>query len=108
MDAFATYNYVEIEASPTISVVAGPPVRYKAVLPSLSLAGQPLRLGFKGEDKWGNPSDQAQSRYTLRSNLRMARMPESFEMAKTTRCIRSSRRSMNCMRCNAVIARRAS
>ncbi|KAK51056.1 PF12228 domain protein [Bordetella bronchiseptica GA96-01] len=81
VDAFATYNYVEIEASPTISVVAGPPVRYKAVLPSLSLAGQPLRLGFKGEDKWGNPSDQAQGRYTLRSNLRMARMPESFEMA---------------------------
>lgn len=47
-----------------------------------SVAGRPAAApGLQGRGQMGQPSDQAQSRYTLRSNLRMARMPESFEMA---------------------------
>jgi hypothetical protein len=40
VDAFATYNYVELPIQPTISVVAGPPVLYKAILPTQRQAGQ--------------------------------------------------------------------
>jgi len=80
VDAFATYQYTELGQSPTISVAAGPPVAYKAVLPTLRRAGQPFRLGFKGEDKWGNPSHRAGGRYDVRSNLPVEGLPQRFEM----------------------------
>lgn len=80
VDAFATYHYVELESSPTISVIAGPPVAYKALLPSLAKQGEPIRLGFKGEDKWGNPSHRAAGNYNLRANLAVTGLPESFSM----------------------------
>ena len=35
VDAFATYNYVELPAQPTVAIVAGPPASWKAVLPTL-------------------------------------------------------------------------
>ncbi|ARP80764.1 DUF3604 domain-containing protein [Bordetella genomosp. 8] len=78
VDAFATYNYTELPSSPTISVVAGPAASYKAVLPSLVELGQPVRLGFKGEDKWGNPSHRVAGTFTLRSNLDVAGLPAGF------------------------------
>lgn len=81
VDAFATYHYVELEESPTISIVAGPPVLFKAILPSLARVGEPFKLGFKGEDKWGNPSHLVEGRFELRSNLAMKSLPSSFDMA---------------------------
>ncbi|RSE99889.1 DUF3604 domain-containing protein [Achromobacter aegrifaciens] len=80
VDAFATYNYTELQHSPTIAVVAGPPVAYKAILPSQAVAGVPFGLGFKGEDKWGNPSDQVTGEFTLRSSLPLRGLPATFTM----------------------------
>jgi len=40
VDAFATYNYVELPVQPTVSVVAGPPAIWKAVLPTLRRCGE--------------------------------------------------------------------
>lgn len=80
VDAFATYNYTELQHSPTIAVVAGPPVAYKAILPSQAVAGEPFSLGFKGEDKWGNPSDQVAGEFTLRSSLPLRGLPATFLM----------------------------
>ncbi|NYT36495.1 DUF3604 domain-containing protein [Allopusillimonas soli] len=82
VDAFATYEYVELPESPSIAIVAGPPVSYKAVLPTLIRVGEPFKLGFKGEDKWGNPSDQLQGEFTLRSNLSLKHMLASFRMER--------------------------
>ena len=50
-DPFATYNYVELPLQPTISIVAGPPVAWKAILPTLRRCGQGFGLGFKGDRK---------------------------------------------------------
>jgi hypothetical protein len=58
VDAFATYNYTELPNQPVISIVAGPPVMFKAILPTQRRVGEPFRFGFKGEDKWGNPSNR--------------------------------------------------
>lgn len=80
VDAFATYNYTELQHSPTIAVVAGPPVAYKAILPTLAAVGVPFSLGFKGEDKWGNPSDRVTGRFTLRANLPLRGLPDAFSM----------------------------
>jgi hypothetical protein len=84
VDAFAAYEYAEIENSPTISVVAGPPVLYKAILPTQSKTGETFKLGFKGEDKWGNPSHRIQGRFELRSSLPVRNLPASIAIEKGT------------------------
>ncbi|GAB2888963.1 CehA/McbA family metallohydrolase domain-containing protein [Paralcaligenes ginsengisoli] len=81
VDAFATYQYVELEQSPVISVVAGPPLGFKAILPTLVRAGEPFRFGFKGEDKWGNPSHCVTGTFEVRSNFPIENLPASFDMS---------------------------
>ena len=80
VDAFATYNFVELPEQPTIAVVAGPPVLYKAILPTLRRVGDRFRLGFKGEDRWGNPSHQVDGTFALRPSLPVEGLPERFAM----------------------------
>jgi hypothetical protein len=82
VDAFATCDYVELPEQPTISIVAGPPVAWKAVLPTLRGCGERFRLGFKGEDKWGNPSDQVEGTFALRANRPVRGLPEIFSMER--------------------------
>lgn len=76
VDAWATYNYVELPEQPCIAVVAGAPVLYKAILPTLRERGEPFRLGFKGEDKWGNPSDKVNLMVHFVANVKIAGLPE--------------------------------
>ena len=88
VDAWATYNYVELPKQPSISVVAGAPVLYKAILPTLRGRGQPFRFGFKGEDKWGNPSHKADLTVHFVANLDIDGLPDTLrirpgEYAKT-------------------------
>ena len=75
VDAFATYNYVELPEQPSFAIVAGPAVTWKALLPTLRRTGETFRLGFKGEDKWGNPSDQVDGRFQLSANLPVDGLP---------------------------------
>jgi hypothetical protein len=82
VDAFATYNYVELPIQPTISIVSGPPATWKAVLPTLRRCAEGFRLGFKGEDKWGNPSDQVEGVFSLRANRPIRGLPETFSMRR--------------------------
>jgi hypothetical protein len=81
-DPFAMYNYVELPVQPCIPIVAGPPVGWKAVLPTLRRRGQPFRLGFKGEDAWGNPSDQLDGTFILRANRNVTGLPEYITMRR--------------------------
>jgi Protein of unknown function (DUF3604) len=80
VDAFATYNFVELPSQPVISVIAGPPALYKAILPTLRRRGQPFTLGFKGEDRWGNPSHRVEGSFQLRPSLPVDGLPERFTM----------------------------
>ncbi|HET8610313.1 MAG TPA: DUF3604 domain-containing protein [Burkholderiales bacterium] len=77
-DVFAAYNYVELPQQPFISVVAGPPVSYKAILPTLRRVDQPFKLGFKGEDKWGNPSHKVDLTIRLATNLKVEGLPDKL------------------------------
>ena len=79
VDAFAAYNYVELPVQPVVAIVAGPPVLYKAILPTVRRAGQTFSLGFKGEDKWGNPSHLVDGTFGLRANVPVAGLPASIE-----------------------------
>src|SRR3954454_5004170 len=82
VDAFATYNYVELPVQPTITIVAGPPASWKAVLPTLRRVGERFRLGFKAEDKWENPSDQVEGLFSLRANHPIRDLPGAFSMRR--------------------------
>ncbi len=88
VDPWATYNYVELPASPTIAVVAGPPVAWKAVLPTLRRAGQSFSLGFKGEDRWGNPSHRMPGRYRLAASIPVQGLPEWLDVSDGTHASR--------------------
>lgn len=74
-DVCAVGHYVPIPNSPAISIVPGPPERWRLVLPSLRRPGESFRLGVKAEDLWGNPSDQVAGRFRLRANLDVDGLP---------------------------------
>lgn len=82
VDAIATCDYVELPVQPTIAIVAGPPVAWKAVLPTLRRCSEHFRLGFKGEDRWGNPSDQVEGVFSLRANLPVDGLPETMSLRR--------------------------
>ncbi len=76
IDAIATYNYVELPQQPVIKLIPGPPVLWKAVMPTSQIIGSAFRLSLKGEDKWGNPSDQCDRTVRLHSNLPIDGLPD--------------------------------
>jgi len=77
VDAFATYNYVELPEQPEIRIVPRAPVLWKAILPTLRRRNQTFRPAIKGEDEWGNPSDKGDRTFGLRANLPVAGLPDS-------------------------------
>jgi hypothetical protein len=79
VDPIATYSYQPLPEQPTIAIVPGPAERWQAVLPTLARAGEPFRLSIKAEDKWGNPSDKAEARLTLRASRPVAGLPETLD-----------------------------
>ena len=81
VDAIATYNYVELPKSPEIAIVSGPPTMSKAVVPTLRRAGETFALKLKGEDRWGNPSDKADTTFALRANRPVAGLPDRVSFA---------------------------
>ena len=82
VDAIATYNYVELPQQPTIEIIPGVPVMYKAVLPTLRRCGEPFRLCLKGEDQWGNPSNLCEQSFQLSSNLDVSGLAEMVKFDK--------------------------
>ncbi|MBM3530892.1 MAG: DUF3604 domain-containing protein [Alphaproteobacteria bacterium] len=76
VDAFATYEFCEIE-HPAFDLVAGEAASWKAILPSLAVAGEPFRLAIVAEDAWGNPTDKADAVLTLQSSQALRGLPPS-------------------------------
>ena len=76
VDAIAVYNYVELPEQPIISIIPGPPVLWKGVLPTQRLTDDKFSLKIKAEDKWGNPSDLCDCTLTLRANITVEGLPE--------------------------------
>ena len=83
-DPIATYDYVALPESPKVSVVPGPGVLWRAVLPTVARAGEPFRLSIKADDKWGNPSSLVDRTLRLEADRPVAGMPESLRFAAGT------------------------
>ncbi|GKX32943.1 MAG: DUF3604 domain-containing protein [Rhizobiaceae bacterium MnEN-MB40S] len=88
VDAIATYDYVALPESPKVSIIPGPPVHWKAVLPTLVKTGEPFALGLKGEDRWRNPSRLDGMRFAIKPNAAFDGLPASIEASPGGRSIR--------------------
>ena len=77
VDPIATYNYQPLTDQPVIKIVPGKPEQYIAVWPTLSRAGERFTLKLKGEDKWGNPSDQCDTTLRLKASASVEKLPET-------------------------------
>ncbi|MCP4388573.1 MAG: DUF3604 domain-containing protein [Gammaproteobacteria bacterium] len=75
VDAIATYNYVELPQQPEIKIIPGPAVLFKAILPTQRCINEKFRLCFKGEDRWGNPTNLCEQTFRLRSSLPLDTLP---------------------------------
>ncbi len=80
VDPIATFNYQVLPQQNAIAIVPGPPVRYLAVLPALLRSGETFALKLKGEDRWGNPSDQCAVAFTLKSDLPIDGLPDRVSL----------------------------
>lgn len=81
VDAFATYEFTELPSSPRFALVPGPAARWKAILPSLAVVGEPFRLAVLAEDVWGNPTEQAAGRITLAGSAPLQGLPVHIDVA---------------------------
>ncbi len=75
-DVCAVGHYTPIPNTPNINIVPAEPALWRAVLPSLRRPGEHFSFGLKAEDKWGNPSDKAQAKFTLEANLPVNELPD--------------------------------
>jgi hypothetical protein len=82
VDAFATYEFCELPEQPAFDLVPGPATKWKAILPSLVVVGEPFRLAIVAEDKWGNPTDDAAGTLKLQSSRPLSGLRDSIAIAK--------------------------
>jgi hypothetical protein len=77
VDVFATYEFTELPEQPGFALVPGPAAHWKAIWPSLVVAGETFRLAIVAEDMWGNPTDKADQNLTLVPSRPVRGLPES-------------------------------
>jgi len=82
VDAFAAYEFCELLEQPHFDLVAGPVSRWKAIVPSLAVVGEPFRLAIVAEDTWGNPTEDAAVTLELESSRPLRGLPASIIINK--------------------------
>lgn len=75
VDAFATYQFCVLPMQPAFDLVAGPAMHWKAILPSLVVIGEPVRLAIVAEDVWGNPAPSAGETLSLATSHPIRGLP---------------------------------
>ncbi len=81
VDAFAAYEFCEL-AHPAFDLIPGPAASWKAIWPSLVVAGEPFRLAIVAEDMWGNPTDDVEQRIALKASRPIRGLPESVAVER--------------------------
>jgi hypothetical protein len=81
-DPIATGVFTPLPVSPVIAIGPGPVSKWKALLPSHCHPGEAFSLFIKAEDKWGNPTDQAEGILGLRSDQEISGLPRTIEFSK--------------------------
>ena len=81
IDPIATYNYQPMPNQPVIKIVPGKPDRYLAVAPTIRAVNEVFSIKFKGEDKWGNPSNQCHAVFYPRASHPVQGLPDKITLA---------------------------
>ncbi len=76
VDAFAAYEFCELQ-HPRFDLVPGPAASWKAIWPSLTVAGEPFRLALVAEDMWGNPTGDAEATLKLKPSQPLNGLPDT-------------------------------
>lgn len=79
-DPIATFNFQPLPEQPMIAIVPGKPERYVAVLPTRRRPGEAFALKVKGEDRWGNPSDQCATTLSIEADGPIEGLPATVEL----------------------------
>jgi hypothetical protein len=82
VDAFATYEFCELPHQSAFDLVAGQVVRWKAILPSLAVVGEPFRLAIVAEDVWGNPTEDTATSLKFESSHSLRGLPDQITINK--------------------------
>jgi Protein of unknown function (DUF3604) len=82
IDAFATYEFTELPEQPGFALVPGAEAQWKAIWPSLAVAGEPFRLAIVAEDVWGNPTGEADQVVTLVPSRPVRGLPHSIAIKR--------------------------
>lgn len=86
-DVCAVGHYVPLPDTPAISIVAGEPEVWRAVLPTLRRPAETFQLGLKCEDRWGNPSGQVQTTLRLVPSMPVLGLPDTIEIRLGQRAV---------------------
>ena len=80
VDPIATYCNQPLPDQPTIRIVPGAAESFVAVVPTLRRCGEPFSLRFKGEDRWGNPSERCDVTFRPESSIPVDGLPETVRL----------------------------
>lgn len=75
VDSFGTGKFYEVEVSPTLKIIGGPPDIVEVVAPSKIVAGEAFRILVRVLDSWGNPSENYRGTVEFESTDAEARLP---------------------------------
>ena len=78
IDAFATYDFVELPHSPSIELVPGAVAEWRAIMPTFRRPDEPFRLAIAKIDRWGNPQAKGIGRFTLVPSLPVLGLPRQL------------------------------
>lgn len=86
-DVCATGHFTPIPNTPSIAIVPGQPVVWRAVLSSLRRPGESFIFGLKAEDKWGNPTEHATGAFTFETTVPVNNLPARFDYPRGERAV---------------------
>ncbi len=81
VDAFATYQYIEVPESPALKIVPGPATKWVAQIPTMRRVNEAFRLLLKAEDRWGNSTYKTDARFRLTSNFTVNGLPQEINLS---------------------------
>ncbi|MBO88085.1 MAG: DUF3604 domain-containing protein [Rickettsiales bacterium] len=87
VDVCAVGHFVPIPNTPSIDIVPGHPVVWRAVLSSLRRPGERFQFGLKAEDNWGNPTEHAEGKFCFETTLPVNNLPEVYDYLLGERAI---------------------
>ncbi len=83
-DVCATGVFLPISTH-SIDIGPGPVSKWVVTAPTLRRIGETFSLGIRGEDEWGNASDQTPSGLTVQASEKLAGLPQSVTFAPGAR-----------------------